>query len=68
VRLPIDPDAVATYDPNAAPGVAAHAAQQRESFAEAISTFSEARAAAAPKQPPSAAALRDLADELSKAP
>jgi len=49
----------------------AHASQLRQSLADAISTFSgssEASAATAPKEPPSAAARRDLGNRIATAP
>src|SRR5262245_8754043 len=68
VSTPIDPNVIATYDPNAAPGPVAHASQLRQDLAEAISTFSEASAAAAPKESASAAALRELGTKIATAP
>jgi hypothetical protein len=68
VSTPVDPSVIAIYDPNAPPGSVAHAAQLRQTLADAISTFTEASAAAAPKTPESAVALRDLATRIATAP
>jgi len=69
VRTPIDPNVIATFDPNAGPGTVAHASQLRQNLGDAISTFNEASAATAPKEPAAAAAaLRDLGAKIALVP
>jgi hypothetical protein len=66
VSTPIDPNVIANHDPNAAPGTVAHASKLRQNLAETISNFTGASAAAAaPKQAPTAGALRELGNRIA---
>jgi hypothetical protein len=69
VSTPVDPNVIATYDPNAAPGTVAHASKLRQSLADTISNFTgtSAAAAAVPKQAPTAGALRELGNRIANA-
>jgi hypothetical protein len=69
VSTPVDPNVIATYDPNAAPGTVAHASKLRQSLADTISNFggAGASASAAPKQAPTTGALRDLGTRIANA-
>jgi hypothetical protein len=68
VSTPVDPNVIATYDPNAPAGTVAHASKLRHSLAETISNFTGASAAAAaPKQAPTTGALRELGNRIANA-